>query len=707
VGGAPFLVGVVRDITARKRAEAALQRELLADEMIKDILAGCANCTPDQFDAHMVGALRGLADFLGVDHAYFFVSSPDRTTYDCTHEWCGASVAPLCPAYKHVAAGTNAWLERTLLEGELANLDDAPGGPQDPGRRSLLLVPTRGRNGEFAAALGVDSHARPVAWSDADVMDCEIVGSAISTLTERKRANERLLHEKQFSERLIESLPGLFYLYDADLRLRRWNRNAESLGYTPEELAGMHAQDWFDDEDSRDQAVAVARGILQYGGATDYIESEIRHKDGSLVPYLFSGAHVDSLEGPMIVGVGIDIAARVRAERALAASERKYRELFAERERLIVEAQAASSAKDQFLAVLSHELRNPLAAIQAGVGLLRRLCGSAEPGTPRALDVIERNVKLQARLVDDLLDLSRLVRGKLTIRRAPVQLDEAVLAAVQACRDDAARAEVALETHARSGIWVDADGDRVQQVVINLVGNGIKFTPRGGRVMVSVSAAEGRGLIVVEDTGVGIEAERLPDIFEMFRQGQVAAQRAPGLGIGLALVKSIAELHGGGAWAESAGPGRGSRFTVALPLGDAPTARGAPRDAGPGRPQIKMLLVEDNGDTRTMLAETFAGLAYDVVPAASGEAALDVLAHETVDVIVADIGLPGLDGYELLRRARQLPSAARVPAVALTGYGQEADVRRARDAGYADHFVKPLDAEEIDRRIRARLPLHS
>jgi CheY-like chemotaxis protein len=369
----------------------------------------------------------------------------------------------------------------------------------------------------------------------------------------------------------------------------------------------------------------------------------------------------------------------------------------------MAELQAASTAKDQFLAVLSHELRNPLAAIQAGASLLRRFGRIEEPRASRAVGVIERNVKLQARLVDDLLDLSRLARGKLTIERTRIQLGDAVFSAVQACRADAGRAEVSLEVHAEPGIWVDADIDRVQQVVINLVFNAIKFTPKAGRVAVSVAARDHEGHLIVDDTGVGIEAERLPDLFEMFRQGQIAARRAPGLGIGLAIVKSIAELHGGRVWAESAGSGRGSRFTVALPLCDAPATGGEPTVPHPEHPHIKMLLVEDNSDARAMLAETFAELGYQVVPAESGEQALEILAREKVDVILADIGLPGIDGYEFLEKARRLPSAAHAPAFALTGYGQEGDINRAHEAGYADHFVKPVDVDKIDHRIRARL----
>ncbi|HEX7842620.1 MAG TPA: ATP-binding protein, partial [Kofleriaceae bacterium] len=524
---------------------------------------------------------------------------------------------------------------------------------------------------------------------------------------------------------------------------------------------------------------------------------------------------IDSPGGPMIVGVGIDISARVRAEKALAASEHNYRELFnathdgifihdeagrvldvnergcamfgfdasfargsplvelspgeppysqrdaieklrlaasegpqvfewqsrrlgrtmfwseialrafriegevrviasvrditdrklaeLERERLMAELQAASSAKDQFMAVLSHELRNPLAAIQASIDLLLHLPTLDEPRALSALRIMERNVKLQTRLVNDLLDLSRLMRGKLTIERAPVRLGEVVLSAAETCRADAVRAEVSLETRAEPGLWVNADATRLQQMIINLVDNAIKFTPKRGRVTVSVTATEGLGYVVVEDTGVGIAPDRLSDIFEMFRQGEAVAHRAPGLGIGLALVKSIADLHGSRVWAESAGPGRGSRFIVELPLYEAPAAGIAHKVSTSGRAVLKVLLVEDNTDTRTMLAETLAQLDYLVIPVESAEAALEVLAHEPVDVILADMGLPGIDGYDFLRQARRLPFAAHVPALALTGYGQESDVRRAREAGYVAHFVKPATIEIIDQQIRARV----
>jgi PAS domain S-box-containing protein len=635
----------------------------------------------------------------------------------------------------------------------------------------------------------------------------------VRDITARKRAEAALLQEKQFSEGLIDSLPGIFYLFDSHARLRRWNRNTETyLGYTADELKGKRMGDFATTDDGRDRAAATAQRLVQHGGV-ELLETSLRYKDGSAVPYLVTAARVDSPGGPMVLGVGIDISPRVRAEKALAASERNYRELFnatnegifihddtgcvldvnergcamfgvtptdacrsilselspgeppysprdamerfrraisegpqvfdwrsrrgdgstfwtevalrafrvndevrviasvrditdrkcagLERERLMAELQDANRAKDEFMAVLSHELRTPLAAIQASIDLLLRLPTLDEPRALSALRIIERNVRLQTRFVNDLLDMSRLMRGKLTIERTPIRLGEVVQAAAETCRADAVRAEVALETRAEAGLWADADATRIQQMIINLVDNAIKFTPKGGRITVSVTAKQSCGHVVVEDTGVGIARDRLSDIFEMFRQGEVAARRAPGLGIGLALVKSIVDLHGYQVWAESDGAGLGSRFIIELPLYDPSGTSTVRKVADSGRRILRLLLVEDNADTRTMLAETLSQLDYMVLPAETAEAGLEILARERVDAIIADMGLPGMDGYDFLRHARQLPGTADIPALALTGYGQDSDVRRARDAGYAGHFVKPAHIEVLDHQLRA------
>ena len=383
-------------------------------------------------------------------------------------------------------------------------------------------------------------------------------------------------------------------------------------------------------------------------------------------------------------------------------SERKQWE--ADRDRLLREAQEANQAKDQFLAVLSHELRNPLAAIRASVELLRRSGATcAEAPVRRAIEVIDRNERLQARLVNDLIDLSRLSQGKTNLQRAPVELEAVVRSTMEAFHDDAVRAGLTLEMQAASGLWVNGDVDRLQQIVMNLVSNALKFTLPGGKVTVELERVNGNGRVTVADTGIGIETSRMSGLFEMFKQGQIGGQRARGLGVGLALVASFTRLHGGRVWSESDGPGHGTRFCVELPLIEAPPPVAAVESPRTKNASLRVLVLEDNPDTRTMLTEALSLCSYDVLSAESGEAALALLAHESVDAILADIGLPGMDGYEFMHQARLLPGLAQVPALAVTGYGQDGDVRRAHEAGFTGHFIKPVDIDVLDQRLRKTL----
>ena len=380
--------------------------------------------------------------------------------------------------------------------------------------------------------------------------------------------------------------------------------------------------------------------------------------------------------------------------------------LYEAERRARAEAQEASAAKDQFVAMISHELRNPLTAIEAGLFVLRHGL-TAEPQLVRALEIVHRNVRLQARLVNDLLDLSRLTRGKLQLRRAPVALDEVVRAAVQAYEGEARQASLSLQLEVEPHLWVQGDFDRLQQVVMNLLSNALKFTPAGGSIRIhaaAITSGQGPGAalarLVVEDNGIGIEPALQEKLFTFFEQGNTSAQRRPGLGIGLALVRGIVERHGGRVWAESDGPDKGSRFTVELPKSHGPSPQSAAADSAGGIGRIRVLIVEDNNDTRTLLGDGLRLAGYEVDLAASGEQALELVTRVRPDIMFCDIGLPGIDGYELLRRARELPGMLEVPAFAVTGYGQEEDVRRGREAGFAGHFVKPVDIATLDRRIR-------
>lgn len=517
-------------------------------------------------------------------------------------------------------------------------------------------------------------------------------------ISERRQAEEALRKsEERYSLTLLALNDGLWDWNILSGTLYWSSRSYTLLGYEPDEFSMSYAR-WRELIHPDDLAVVEDDIRRNHERRSERYVSELRMrtKSGQWIWILARGKVVErDLSGRAVrmVGTHHDITERKQAE--------------AERERLIAEAQAANNAKDRLLAVLSHELRNPLAAIRSGLELLRRTLQLDE----RARDVVEiivRNTNVQARLVDDLLDMSRLTQGRVTLRRAPVELGAIVRSAVQSCLADAAQARLSVAVGEAPPVWVDGDAERLQQVVMNLLSNAVKFTPPGGRVEVHLTVIGDKARIVVEDTGIGIDPTLLPRLFRAFEQGPASgAQRAPGLGIGLALVKSLTELHGGRVWAESSGSGEGSRFTVELPCSAAPMPRKQKPFGRPAQRQIKMLLIEDNPDTRMLMAESLEILGYAVVSAESGEAALEALTREPVDVVLADIGLPGMDGYEFLRQAQRMPCMAGRPAFALTGYGQEKDVQRAREVGYAGHFVKPVDLDCLDQQIRKVLAEHA
>lgn len=405
----------------------------------------------------------------------------------------------------------------------------------------------------------------------------------------------------------------------------------------------------------------------------------------------------------------------VAAQTALALERAR---LFAAEQAARAAAQEAVAAKDRLIALVSHELRNPLAAIHAGLEVLRRLMPQDER-VVRTLELVMRNTRLQVRLVNDLLDLSRLARGTLQLQRVPVALDTVVFAALQAHQAEAGLSGLELLPEVEERLWVHGDADRLQQLVMNLLSNAIKFTPQGGTIWLRATRCERGGVaarggesprarLEVRDTGIGIDPSMLERVFGIFEQGAVGGRHRPGLGIGLALVKMIAEHHGGRVFADSPGPGRGSRFVVELPLIPQPGRTPSPLPDS-GRP-LRVLLVEDNPDTRVLLAEGLIAAGHEVRAAESAEQALSMLGHGPGDaggalswlpeVLVSDIGLPGMDGFALLLRLRSLPGLADLPAFAVTAYSDEDAVTRGREAGFIGHFVKPIDLATLNRSIR-------
>jgi len=366
--------------------------------------------------------------------------------------------------------------------------------------------------------------------------------------------------------------------------------------------------------------------------------------------------------------------------------------LFAREGAARAEAEAANRGKDEFLAMLSHELRNPLGAIASAIQVLDRVDDAAVGA--RARVVIARQIQHLSRLVEDLLDVSRATTGKITVRREVVDLGaiaERTVAEV-AARHPRRAGEIALTARP---VRVLGDAVRLEQVITNLVENALKYTPPGGRVSVAVDEVDGAATLVVEDNGAGIATDLLPRVFDLFVQGDHSLDRAEGgLGIGLTLVRRLVELHGGSVTAASAGVGRGSRFTVRLPL----TAAAAPpamRPSAGGNDTRRILVIEDNDDAREMLSQLVRVLGHEVHEAADGMSGVDAALRLLPDVTLVDIGLPGVDGYEVAQRIRKDPRGERLRLVAVTGYGRREDRERALAAGYDDHVVKPIDPARL------------
>jgi PAS domain S-box-containing protein len=373
-----------------------------------------------------------------------------------------------------------------------------------------------------------------------------------------------------------------------------------------------------------------------------------------------------------------------------------------ENAQLLQRVREADQRKDEFLAMLAHELRNPLAPVRNGLHILRHV-GTASPAGGPTLDMMDRQVQHLTRLVDDLLDVSRITRGKVSLRQERLDLGRLVRDTVEDRRRAFEQAGLALTPETpETPVWVAGDATRLAQVFGNLLDNALKFTERGGAVAVRLAVDEParQARVSVRDTGMGIDPDMLPRLFGVFAQSDRSLDRSRGgLGLGLAVVKGLVELHGGEVSAASAGAGKGAEFSVALPLEPEPAAlaNGTTPKPAPAVEPLRVVVVEDNHDAADSLRLLLELRGHHVAVAYSGPEGVDKVLAERPDVVVCDIGLPGFDGYEVARRLRQLPGLEKTVLVALTGYGQDEDRRRSQEAGFDQHLVKPADPAELER----------
>jgi len=447
------------------------------------------------------------------------------------------------------------------------------------------------------------------------------------------------------------------------------------------------------DRDSAARIVAQDREVITTGEPRAFENVSLATAAGDVRSYLSTKTPYRDAAGRIVGVIGItrDISDRRRAQE--------------ERERLLAVAEEANRSKDEFLAVLSHELRTPLNAVIGWVGMLRTM--SLEPETSaRALDAIDRNGRALAQLVSDLLDVSRIVSGKLRLETRAIHLVPVIEAALDAVRPTADAKGIRIHSSFDpKASPVLGDPDRLQQVVLNLVANAIKFTPGSGQVRVTLRSVDAHAEIMVADSGVGIDAQFMPYIFERFRQADGSSTRAyGGLGLGLALVKHLTELHGGTVEADSLGEGKGATFTVRLPL-MVSSVRAATEDdaaaeaAGPEArlAGLRVVVVDDDPDSLDMLTTLLRQQKAEVRVARSAAEALAVVEHWLPHLVVADVEMPDEDGYSLVRRLRLLPPerGGTTPAVAVTAYGRVEDRIRSVSSGFDLHLPKPIEPIEL------------
>ena len=493
------------------------------------------------------------------------------------------------------------------------------------------------------------------------------------------RSRER---EGSLLQAIIDRIPVMITMYEPNTRALRLNREFERLtGWSSEAARGVDLMARCYPDPAYRAEIRAYMDSMREG----WRDVAMTTRDGRVLQTSWSNIR---LPDDTRIGIGLDATERRRSED--------------ERERARAEAEEASRIKDEFFAMLGHELRNPLGAITTALHVI----DTGEPGDERsaqAREIVTRQVRHLVRLVDDLLDVTRLATGKITLGRRPVDLAAVARRVVGTLA--ATTPTLNVRSEAGAAVWIEADETRLEQILTNLLGNAVKFTPAGGRVTVAVAARGGEAVLSVEDTGAGIPADLLPRIFDLFVQGQTGLHRsAPGLGIGLTLVKRLVDLHGGRIEATSEGPGRGSVFTVRFPLRPAPhdAADAAPVPGG-ARVRRRVLIVEDNDDARDMLRHLLEQAGHEVYEAADGLTGLDRALALEPDAAVIDIGLPGLDGYEVARRIRAAGRADTL-LVAVTGYGQAGDRQRSAEAGFDAHLTKPVDPLALETLL-VNLPL--
>jgi PAS domain S-box-containing protein len=516
---------------------------------------------------------------------------------------------------------------------------------------------------------------------------------------------------------IVESSDDAIISKRLDQTIVSWNAAAQRLfGYSAAEIIGQPIMTIIPPELQHEEIGILAK--IRAGERIDHYETVRVAKDGRRVEVSISVSPVRDEQG-RIVGAS-KIARDIGAIRAL----HRERERLLESERSArSEAERLGRMKDEFLATLSHELRTPLNAILGWATLLRQTNASTLDRQP-GLEAIERNARAQAQIINDLLDMNRIVAGKFHLDVQTVHLHEIIHAAIEAVRPSATAKRLRIRTLLDSGSNITrGDPNRLQQVMWNLLTNAVKFTPQGGLIQVALERVDSHIQICVQDSGMGITADFLPHVFDRFRQADAStSRRHGGLGLGLSIVRNLVELHGGQVRVQSAGENQGATFVVSLPVStvdendrdghtesvgsDRPAAREISGIQLPRLDNARILVVDDEPDSRALLARILREQGATPTCLGDAPAALNTLRHDAFDLLLSDIGMPDMDGYALIHKVRQLGSPmGRIPAIAVTAYARAEDRQRSLLAGYQMHISKPLETPELIGAIASLLKL--
>jgi two-component system, chemotaxis family, CheB/CheR fusion protein len=546
------------------------------------------------------------------------------------------------------------------------------------------------RDGRYVA---IEDSAAPIRDATGKLAGVVLV---FHDVAEQRAARRAVADSRARLETVLNSITNGYYALDADWRFVAANRAAERhFGRTLGELLG---RDIWELTGAGPDSVQYQR-FAEAKQTTAAVHFEAY---STFRPGFWADMHVYPLDGGLEVYFA-DISTRKQAEESLRQALLDLQSAKVSAERAKAAAEEANQAKDHFLAVLSHELRTPLSPVLTGVTLLQ----ADDTLSPRArgfVEIIRRNAELESRLIEDLLDLTLVARGKIKMNRETVDLSTVIAGAVEVCRPDidVRRLHFGVDFGKQAGQFlVDGDPARLEQVVWNLLKNAIKFTPKGGCVGVRCYEQDGHVVLEVNDSGIGIDADMLPRVFDAFAQAEASlARQFGGLGLGLAISRSLVELHGGTIEAHSEGRDKGATFRVRLPLlateqGAQP--RGAREAAGTASPTLRILVVDDHGDTIEMLKAILEMQGHEVRTAADAATALEMATHAEFDLLLSDLGLPDRSGLELMRELRARGST--LSGIALSGYGQGTDVEHSLAAGFSEHLVKPADPQVLLRTI--------